>query len=168
MKVYLKDEYVGDWPHGRTPTLPEMFRVKIAMPEFKNPLRFMQAAIEIIREVPVIDPETKKQKVVEVTDPETGEVTKEPVVEHVPNELYDPQATAMWLSLVYKRAGQDVRFETIDAGFEDLRLELTEDEQAEADAALGKAPTPSSSSTSTETPSSSSSSTPSDCGSSTD
>lgn len=125
MKVFWQNEYLGEWTG--TPTLKEMRKVKREI-GMKNPIRFLAAATGIVEEVPVIDPATGVQKI------EDGQ----PVFNIEASEDWDPDAMCMWLVLLYARSGKTVHYEDIEGSFEDLRIELDDDEKKQAEKTLGK------------------------------
>lgn len=129
MKVWWKDEFLGDW--SGAPTLQEMIRIKRDLgPEFKNPLKFMAAATGIVEQVPVLDSNGQ---------PKLDKDGK-PVVENEASDAFDPEAMCMWLAVMYSRPDcpanpqrKKIYREDIDGTFDDLRIELDADEQAQVD-----------------------------------
>lgn len=162
MKVTWDGEYLGDW--RGSPTLKEMRKVKAELGrEFRNPLKFMNAALNVAHRIDLFGADGKPKL----------DANGEQAVDLEPSDDWDPDAMAMFLSIMYARGGKKVPYEDIDGDFFSLELELDEDEKAEVEKAQAKldaaqaAETPKSTDT-TSTSTDSSGSTPPDSGSSTD
>lgn len=161
MILIWKGEKLGEIT---APTIKEMRLIKRDL-GIRNPITFLNRAVMMVVEVPVVGSDGKPVK------DDKGQI----VVEQQPSEDFDVDALAMLVAIMLTRNGKPTDFEDVDGDISaDLSIELSEEEKAKL-AEEGKAgvveslPAPSTSpDTTSETSTTASSDTPRDFGSSTD
>lgn len=146
------------------PTIKEMRLIKRDL-GIRNPITFLNRAVMMVVDVPVVGSDGKPVK------DDEGKI----VTEQQPSEDFDVDALAMLVAIMLTRNGQPTDFEDVDGDIStDLAIELSEEEKAKL-AEEGKAgvveslPAPSTSAdTTSATSTTSSTATALDFGSTTD
>lgn len=146
------------------PTIKEMRLIKRDL-GIRNPLTFLNRAVALVVETPVIGSDGKPVK------DDKGNI----VTEQEPSEEFDIDALSMLIAIMLTRNGTPTDFEQVDGNImEDLQIDMSEDEKAqlaeEGKAALvGSVPAlPTVPDTTSETSTTAFGPTPLDSGSSTD
>lgn len=119
MKLTWKGEKLGEIT---TPTIKEMRVVKRDL-GIRNPITFLNRAIMLQVEVPLIGTDGKPVK-----DEKTGKI----LTQDQPNEDFDMDCLAMLIALMMTRLGRPTDFEDIDGDIsKDFEIDMTEEEKAQ-------------------------------------
>lgn len=103
------------------PTIKEMRLIKRDL-GIRNPITFLNRAVMMVVEVPVIGSDGKPVK-----DEKTGQI----VTEQQPSEDFDVDALAMLVAIMLTRNGTATDFEDVDGDIStDLSIDLSEEEKA--------------------------------------
>lgn len=130
MRVFWKDEPLGDYDHETSLTFGEMHQVKKQFGKaYQHPTLFIEAALTLVDS---LDVERDKQ----------GEPVLrggEPVLRIVPNADWDPDAMRMFVVLMGRRVGKKWYFEDLDDGrLSDLKIVAETGEDSSGDEESGK------------------------------
>lgn len=160
MILIWKGEKLGEIT---APTIKEMRLIKRDL-GIRNPITFLNRAVMMVVEVPVVGSDGKPVK------DDKGNI----VTEQQPSEEFDVDALAMLVAIMLTRTGRPTDYEEVDGDIAaDLAIDLSEDEKAklaeEGKAGVVEALAPSTSpDTTSATSTTSSTDTPLDFGSTTD